>query len=190
MRKGNLWMALGVVLLLGAIGLTLYNLWDAKRAGDASAAILAELDDATPETDPALGLDSSREMPTEIVDGFAYIGTIEFPALELRLPVMDTWDYDRLRVSPCRYSGSYFKDDLVICGHNYASHFSPIKYLEPGAEVIFTSVEGLELRYLVALVETVQPTAIEDMIDTDYDLTLFTCNPGGQTRCAVRCVRR
>ena len=71
----------------------------------------------------------------------------------------------------------------MICGHDYASHFSPIKYLEPGAEVVFTSVESLELPYI-------EPTAIEKMINNDYDLTIFTCSPGGQTRCAVRCVRQ
>ena len=30
---------------------------------------------------------------------------------------------------------------------------------------------------------------VEDMITGDWDLTLFTCTPGGQLRIAVRCLR-
>jgi sortase A len=85
----------------------------------------------------------------------------------------------------------------VICGHNYAKTFSPIRWVAIGAEVTFTNVDGTVIRYQVSNIETVQPTAVAQMVLNDknsdssasWDLTLFTCNMGGQTRCAVRCVR-
>jgi len=86
-------------------------------------------------------------------------------------------------------------DDLVICGHNFPSHFGPVKYIEIGAEVIFTAVDGAVYRYVVTNRETVRPTDVEYMVNNaapqaePWDLTLFTCNTGGQTRCAVRCIR-
>lgn len=142
--------------------------------------------------------DPNREMPTAIIDGYNYIGFLEIPSLGLSLPVMFDWDYERLHVSPCRYSGSYYSDDLVICAHNYARHFSPVKWINMNADVYFTNVAGETIHYVTNNIETVQPTAIEAMIENsnnsdfsqnDWDLTLFTCNTGGQTRCAVRCVR-
>ena len=116
----------------------------------------------------------------------------------MTLPVMNEWDYTRLKISPCRFTGSYYADDLVICGHNYAKHFSPIKWIDISADVYFTNVEGLTIHYIVTNRETVEPTDVELMIDNihnstsstmDWDMTLFTCNTGGQTRCAVRCSR-
>lgn len=138
-----------------------------------------------------------KDMPVEMIDGYPYIGFLEIPSLGLSLPVMADWDYDRLQISPCRYSGSYFTDDLTICAHNYARHFSPVKWIEMGADVYFTNVNGESIHYITSNIQTVQPTHIDDMIENsansdstnEWDMTLFTCNTGGQTRCAVRCTR-
>ncbi len=208
-RKGTLFIVLGLLLISGAVGLTLYNVWDAWRAGKESETILEELEeDMEKETDgtpaaPSMNRftrETAPAMPLQTIDGYDYIGILEIPDQGIRLPVMNTWDYTRLKISPCRYSGSYFTDDLVICAHNYASHFSPIKWIGIGTDVYFITVDQVVYHYTVSNRETVQPTAIEEMIrnqnnagedgvNSQWDLTLFTCNTGGQTRCAVRCDR-
>ena len=38
-RKGTLFIVLGLLLISGAVGLTLYNVWDAWRAGKESETI-------------------------------------------------------------------------------------------------------------------------------------------------------
>ena len=82
---------------------------------------------------------------------------------------------------------------MVVCAHNYAKHFSPIKWLAIGSSVYFTDADGLRWSYEVESVETLRPTQIEEMTtdtETDnWDLTLFTCTSGGGSRYAVRCVR-
>ncbi len=208
-RKGTLFIVLGLLLISGAVGLTLYNVWDAWRAGKESETILEELEeDMEKETDgtpaaPSMNRftrETAPAMPLQTIDGYDYIGILEIPDQGIRLPVMNTWDYTRLKISPCRYSGSYFTDDLVICAHNYASHLSPIKWIGIGTDVYFITVDQVVYHYTVSNRETVQPTAIEEMIrnqnnagedgvNSQWDLTLFTCNTGGQTRCAVRCDR-
>ena len=106
---------------------------------------------------------------------------------------MAQWSYAGLKIAPGRYSGTTYGDDLVICGHNYAMHFSPIKWLAIGSSVYFTDADGLRWSYEVESVETLRPTQIEEMTtatETDsWDLTLFTCTSGGNARYAVRCVR-
>ena len=130
-----------------------------------------------------------REMPTMELNGYDYIGVLEAPSLELTLPVMEQWDYDRLKISPCRFSGNVYEDDLVICGHNYSQHFGPRKYVPVGTEIRFTDAEGKLFRYAVSSFETLGPNDVERMITGDWDLTLFTCNTNGQTRCVIRCDR-
>ena len=152
MRRGTVLIGLGVLLLAGALGLTLYNRWDSNRAAAASEAIAKTLEgdistnrEEKEETrDAALPQPESTaflSMPTETVNGYAYIGILDIPSVGVHLPVMHDWDMERLKISACRYTGSYYEDDLVICGHNYAKTFSPIRWTAIGAEVTFTTVE-------------------------------------------------
>lgn len=123
---------------------------------------------------------------------YRYIGTLNIPSANLNLPVMEEWDYTRLKIAPCRYSGSVYQNNLVIAGHNYHRHFSPLRTIKIGVAVNFTDVEGNVYHYRVANRETLQPTMVETLLSDDleeWDLTLFTCNSGGQTRCVVRCQR-
>ena len=215
-RGGTLFILVGLILIGSAAGLTLYNIWDGERAACASADILEKLDAALQEDpgEPSIaspvrtGSDEIQAqseyadnsmyyqavMPVETIDGYDYIGILEIPSLSLRLPVMDHWDYERLRISPCRYSGSYYENDLVICAHNYQRHFSPVKSIGMGEDIYFITVDKVVYHYVVTNIETVAPTAVSQMTEknpagADWDMTLFTCNTGGQTRCAVRCAR-
>lgn len=136
-----------------------------------------------------LMLPLDKEMPTVEWEGYQYIGMLEVPSLELSLPVMDQWDYDRLKISPCRFAGNLYQDDLVVCAHNYAHHFTPLKYVPIGTEIQFTDAEGNLFRYAVSSFDTVGSNEVEKMIKGDWDLTLFTCDTNGQTRIAIRCDR-
>ena len=181
-------LALGVLLLLAAAALTGYNLWDANRADEAAQTAVRSLE-AVIADDPAPN-DVPGEMPRVTIDGRDYLGVLSIPSQGLELPVLADWDFDALRLSPCRYAGSYFTGDLVIAGHNYAKHFSPLKWIEPDTEIVFTAADGAVLRYRVLRVDTLQPPQIEEMTVPDgWDLTLFTCTTGGRSRCAVRCER-
>lgn len=190
-KKGSLLIAAGLLLIAAALILTLYNVWDADRAKKASDDIVEKLESVIPEGEPEL-FDPDKEMPSKEIDGYLYIGILEIPSLGLQLPVMAEWDYERLKISPCLYSGSYYAGDMVICAHNYAKHFSALKGIGIGEDVYFTAVDGQVYHYQVSNRETVQPTAVEEMIDNteeDWELTLFTCNTDGRSRCAVRCIK-
>lgn len=202
-KKGVTLISIGLLLIAAALSLAGYNLWDEARA-ERSARQAAERLEAcvpappspAPEHVPASEvkipdyiLDPEREMPVEEIDGQAYIGLLRIPALGLELPIISEWSYSRLKLSPCRFSGSAYLDDLVIAAHNYPAHFGTLKRLSPGDEVTFTDMDGNVFRYAVAELETLAPTAIEKMTGGDYALTLFTCTVGGQSRLAVRCQR-
>ena len=101
---------------------------------------------------------------------------------------MSEWDYAKLRVAPCRYGGSTVTEDLVIAAHNYTSHFGKLKELNIGEIVKFMDMNGKILQYEVAEVNVLEPTDIEEMINGEFSLSLFTCTYGGQSRLTVRCI--
>ena len=200
-KIGKICMVLGALLILGSVALLGYNQWDANRADQASQEALGKLEETLNETITEQAesvvlqpeLDPEQEMTVTEIDGWEYIGYLSIPSIGRELPVMSQWSYAGLKVAPGRYSGSTYADNMVVCAHNYAKHFSPIKWLALGTEVYFTDMDGLRWSYEVTNVETIQPTDIEKMITADdqddWDLTLFTCTTGGRARCAVRCKR-
>lgn len=142
-----------------------------------------------PITPPDVYEPVSVEMTEVEIDGYAYIGYISIPDLGLELPIMSEWDYPRLKIAPCRYMGTVKGDDLVLLAHNYNKHFGKLKKLTPGAIVSFTDVDGATTNYEVVSLVTLQPTDVEKVTASGYDLTLFTCTYGGRTRVTVYCDR-
>lgn len=189
-KKVKVLIVAGLLLICAAIGLAAFNLWSESNAGKASDDVLSQMEglfSANSAAVPDYVLDPNLAMPTFSIDGADYIGIVQIPSLGLQLPVAADWSYPQLRTSPCRYSGSAYLDDLVICGHNYSSHFGSLKYLDAGTAVIFTDADGNVFIYEVCLVETMQPTAVTEMTSGQWDLSLFTCTIGGQSRVTVRC---
>lgn len=127
------------------------------------------------------------EMPTEEIDGHDYIGVLEIPSLELSLPVMSEWSNEKFKMAPCRYVGSVYSEDIVIAAHNYQRHFGKLKTLREGDEVCFTDVEGNVFIYAVSGFDTLGKKDVEEMTTGEWDMTLFTCTPGGAKRVTVRC---
>lgn len=182
-------------MLAAAALLAVFNICDSCRAYNASRNVAQELaisiaereDSASAAGIPNYMLNPEMEMPTVQIDGVEYIGAIDIPSLELSLPVISQWSYPSLRIAPCRYNGSPYTDDFIIAAHNYTVHFGSINKLRPGDHVIFTDVDGNTFIYEVVELETLAPTAVEQMKTGDWDLTLFTCTIGGRSRVTVRC---
>ena len=191
-KAGTICMVLGTVLVLAALSLFTWNRWEANKAEKAAKAVMPDLLDIISLSDD-LPDPYDSEMKAVEIDGYGYVGYLSIPSLELELPVMSEWSYDGLKIAPCRYSGSVKSDDLVIAGHNYAGHFSNLRFLEEGAEIVFTDMDGRRWKYCVSSVETLRSEDVETMTipatDDPWDLTLFTCTPGGASRCAVRGIR-
>ena len=189
----NILQIAGGVILAAAIALAIYNIADGRRAKRASDKALSELDIKIAENDdviPEYVLNPDMDMPAEQSDGYNYIGRLEIKPTNTSLPVISEWSYPGLKIAPCLYSGSAYKNNMIIAAHNYKEHFGTLKYLEKGDKIDFTDINGILFEYEVSAVEILKADDTERIKDGRYDLTLFTCTTGGQARVAVRCVRR
>lgn len=203
-KKGTLLLIVGILLILGGLGLTIYNYATDAKAGKTDKAVLEHIRSLVPEPVPIRDadeyvmdsvelpdflLDPLRDMPTVEVDGNEYIGIISIDRLDLELPVLSECSTANLRVAPCRFTGSVYQDNMVIAGHNYSSHFGRIPDLKLGDIVTFADVEGNLFTFEVTELEIVGPDDVEYMTVGDWDLTLFTCTWGGANRVTIRCDR-
>ncbi|MGN8889764.1 sortase [Dysosmobacter sp. HCP28S3_G4] len=207
-HKGRFLILTGLLLVAAALFLAAYNLYDEARAKRSATEIMASLEadipgvlspepfEITEETNTAALLEEveipdyllnpDMEMPVENIDGIDYIGVLRIPTLELELPIISEWSYQKLKIAPCRYSGSAYQDDLIIAAHNYNSHFGNLKNLREGDTATFTDMDGNVFTYEMVELEILQPTDIEGMESGEWDLTLFTCTIGGSSRVTAR----
>ena len=209
--RGILLMTIGGILILTALGLILTHLYEENVANRKSEVICSELivqiekgkettgtagQNAADDSAAAAIPDESQfvrsklkdaNMDTIAIDGDLYIGYLSIPDLDLDLPVLSRWSYNALKISPSRYSDDGTSYGLIIAAHNYSRHFGRISSLTEGAVVYFTDVHGVVYSFEVDKQEVLNPEDITGMTTEPYDLTLFTCTPGGAARVTVRC---
>lgn len=186
-------------MLLSAFGLFLHNRQEARKAEESAAELVGQLvSELESIEEPTVPLEyvgvpvefldpAAFEMKEVEINGHMYIGYLSLPTLELELPIMSGWDYDKLQIAPCRYYGSVLGQDLVLMAHNYEKHFGTIAQLNVGDPVSFIDMDGIVTNYEVIAHDILDPAAVEEMTSGDFDLTLFTCTYGGASRVTVYC---
>ena len=213
---GAICVILGVACLLATVGFVVYNRWEAENAAQITQSLLENVqfaihenkesrpsqmegdepdsvgenvpgEDTVQNDTPQAEASIPIEMATIKADGYDCIGILSVPILDLELPVLTDWSYTKLKKAPCLYYGSYYEKDFVIAAHNYRAHFGRLSELQAGDIVIFTDVNGVAYYYEVVLLETLPKEATMEMIASGFDLSLYTCTPGGGSRVTVRC---
>lgn len=189
--KSLIVIGIGLIVIALAIGaVSLYNGYQAGVKSNAmSEQMMGQMGSLAPGEIPDYILNPDMDMPTVVIDGESCIGILEIPAIGKKLPVIDQWSYDKLRIAPCRYAGSVYKKDMILAAHNWLAHFGQLMDLGFGDKVIFTDAAGNIFSFEVVDIEVLEPTAVEEMKSGEWDLTLFTCDPSITHRIAVRCMQ-
>lgn len=200
-RKGLCVIFTGLLLVAAALFLIFHNLYEDYRAAQSTGQAAKELErsisgkstgESCGDSETAIPdylLNPDMEMPVKNIDGQDYIGMLDIPSCNLELPVISDLSYSKLKIAPCRYAGSAYTNNLVIAAHNYQAHFGHLKNLEAGEQVIFTDMDGNVFQYVVVMREILMPADTLEMESGEWDLTLFTCSVGGQSRITVRCMQ-
>ena len=220
-KAGIVCLSMGAVLMISALLLFMYNQAEDRRAGEASAAAVTELqtllekrteaetreeeaetnipeetkgleeteNSAETEAEEVPAGEEAPRMTVEEIGGYGYIGILELPTLGLELPVMEECTDGNLKKAPCLYHGSAAEGNLVIAGHNYRQHFGYLPDVEIGDTITFTDMDGVVYTYEVGAVEPLAATAVKEMNESEWELSLYTCTYSGNERITVRCRR-
>lgn len=192
-KQGALLVLIGLSMVFASMFLHMIDRRQDQQAGENAAILLQQLELSRMSVPAATEMAQPEETVSDIVVipekeylGFAMIGTLRIPSVGIELPIMRDWSYELLNVAPCRYSGSAPEGNMILMGHNYKSHFTPLHKIATGAEVTFEDVNGLQYRYCVDEIIFLHESKGKSL-PSEYPLTLFTCTSGGQSRVVVRC---
>ncbi len=181
-KRGIVLVCIGGFLICSSFVLQMYNSYTNRNAGIVANKTYNEIQETYLRLDDSI--DSDKEFIT--INGNDYIGTISIPVLGLDLPIMNDWSNDKMKIAPCRYYGSIYTDDLVLCSHSYDNLLGNIKDLNIGDLVMITDVNGKQFIYKVEVVEVLGPDDVTEMIESEFDLTLYTCTKDNLNRVTVR----
>jgi len=181
-RIGTILVILGVVLIISALLLLNHNNYIEKKAYKESMTALNILQHETQKNQSL-----AYKKDTISINKNIYIGYIEIPKIDIQLPVLSDWDYDKLKTAPCRHFGDVKSNDLVIAAHNYKKHFGRINNLQIGDDVSFVDVNNCRYSYVIKEKHAINPTDVDKVQNSGYDLVLYTCTYGGRKRIALFC---
>ena len=201
--QGNILIAIGVILLAAALFIVARNVRDDMQAGSASDQMASEIhanigDNLTPAYSPG-DIDlidlppyvkfPGMELPVGQIDGMDCVGILQLPTLDKEFAIISELTMDNLGYAPCRYHGTPYMNNLVIAAHNFYSHFTQIRNLEQGDRVTFIDMDGNVFDYTVEMNGVLDPYEVDKMINSEWDLSLFTCTFDSASRYTVRCMR-
>lgn len=192
--KGKISVLIGLMLMLVGLIWHAVTLREANRAAIEVQVLVPQVQQVISEqapvaTEPEAYKEQRDTMTETVIDGIGYVGVLKIPVLNLELPVISSWSDENGKIAPCRYSGTVFQNDLVLCAHNYRGHFGRLNQLKTGDRVEFHDMDGNAFSYQVQELQTLDGTDVDRIREGDWDLTLFTCTSGGKKRYIVRCVK-
>ena len=190
MIRRNIYFYFGGVCIFIALIFLTHNVTEDYEVDESTKKIVSELKESVENDSNQQNryIDNPKmEMPIKQISGYDYIGYLRIKKLSLDLPIMNEWSYPLIRVSPARFKGSIYENNMIILAHNYKAHFGYLYKLDRGDMVEFVDMDNNHFIYKVEEVEKINGDKMKELLSGDWDLTLFTCTLGGKSRVVVRC---
>ena len=194
MRKGknsfitSLLVFFGVMLIISSVSLMLYQSVGQKMTVQSNAEIVDTLFTLMPSVHSGEKDDRvDMNMPMLEIDGENFIGIIEIPLFDRKLPVCGSWNSHKVSEFPCRYSGSLYDGSLIIGGSDAAGQFDFTKNISIGDSVFLTDMVGGQYFYRVEWIEITADVSTENLVSDKADMILFARNTYSLDYTVIQC---
>lgn len=171
---GRVITAAGIVLLAAAAVMFAGRLYEKKQNGMDISEAAQRIEKLLPER--SAGIAEEREnaaMAAIEIDGKDFVGLLEIPDRNIKLPVAASWGTSDFSFRPARYTGSVYNNTLIIGGKYAEGNFDFIDSLEPGEEITFTDMFGFVFDYTVEKISHSDNADTETLKSVGGALTLF-----------------
>ena len=130
---------------------------------------------------------SDSQMPVLQIDGEDFLGLLEIPMHDVKLPIYSQWEKSKLSAYPCCFWGSVYASSLIIGGVDAAGQMDFLTKVDIGDSVIVTDMTGAEFLYNVEKIERSKTAVAEKLYSTEEALILFAREKYSLEYVIVRC---
>lgn len=179
---------IGVVLIIISVVQCVYAYFVVKSIDVDCIETVKKIENHLPEYQEGYrGISENSIMPSVEIDGTDFIGLIEVPGYDIKLPICSEWNTETVASCPCRYTGSVYNDTLIIGGADKEDQFGFADEIDVGNAVSVTDMTGQTCSYEVIKVNHVKNISKEKLRSEEDDLTLFVKRSYSSEYIIVRC---
>lgn len=117
---------------------------------------------------------ATENMPIMSYSGEDFVGILEISRFEVKLPINDEWNKNKVKKYPCRYKGSNYEGNMIIGGTDFRGQFDFVSKIDIADEVSVIDVKGTKFQYKVSEVIHTKNITTEKLQREGYDLVLFS----------------
>ena len=181
-------MITGALLVLSSLAFVIITASLERTAQENSRIIADRMLSLMPEIRNAQTDDRiDTAMASLNIDGTDYCAILEVPRYQACMPIAAKWDKARVRMTPCRYTGSIYDGTLIIGGADVRGQLDFISDITEGDAVLLTDAEGNCYAYEVSAIELSEDASTDVLTGAECDLVLFARNTYGGGYTVVRC---
>ena len=165
----------GICLLAGAVAILALWRWNISSSEKQAQYYVSTLQALIPEPRSAVPEERrDNKMSVLSVDRIDFVGSIELPRYESRLPVCNDWG--KTSQYPCRFSGSIYDGTMQIGATTQKGQYDFYRELSVGDTVSYIDVEGNRYTYTITSLRYEKHVDQTVLQQKDASLTLFIKN--------------
>jgi hypothetical protein len=166
---------LGVCLFVTAISLLALWIWNVNTSKDRCEKQVETISDLIPPLQSAFPEERvDNTMSVLSLNGTDFIGVLEFPQFNSKLPVGNTWG-DTFK-HPCRFNGSIYNRTIQIGATTQKGQLDFYREISVGDSAIFVDMEGNLYSYTISNLRYEKHINQSTLQKEDSDLVIFAKN--------------
>ena len=179
MKKGftiqKFCILIGICLLVGAVVILALWRWNISSSEKQAQYYVNTLQSLIPKQQNAVPEERrDNTMAVLSVDGIDFVGLVEFPRYESRLPVCADWG--KSSKYPCHFSGSIYDGTMQIGATTQKGQYDFYRELSVGDTVSYIDVEGNRYTFTITSLRYEKHVDQAALLQNDAALTLFIKN--------------
>ena len=185
---GKIFITLGALLIITAVFLFIFRSIFINKNISKAESVVTTLYELVPEiTDTTFDGRKNTDMASIQIDGTDYIGILEAPDFQLKLPICSKSNQPDAKGLAYRYSGSIYDGSLILGGEDCKGQFEFLKTIDERTYLNITDLDGNRYTYKVYSVERASDCDSKILESHECDLTLFGKSTFEMNWIIVRC---
>lgn len=181
-------IVIGVILVVTSLLMLVFSQITRKTAANNVKETVLVLQELMPDSNTAVADDRANIiMPAVGIEDKSFVGIIEVPKYNKKLPIHEIWDKKQIYNYPCRYLGSIYDSSLIIGGSDNEGQFDFVKLIENDDAVLITDMTAGCYKYKVCDIRRTKDVSAEYLTSYDADLVIFAKNSLSFDYTVIRC---